>query len=262
MARKARKISNTKVYHIMLRGINKQDIFLEEQDRYKFLKDLKDVKDKYNFELFAYCLMPNHVHLLIKDCNNSISNSMHSIGIRYSTYMNKKYERVGHLFQNRYLSKPVENKEYLLNLIRYIHQNPMKAGINTIDAYKWSSYREYIYHEKLIDSVPILKLFANDKWTALKSFIKYNHESIKITKEKEQEFEFVFRLKISDEELIKLIKEKLKIDNIYLIQQYQKEKRDKYIGEILQISGVNMRQVARVLGISERTIYRVNKLQK
>ena len=262
MARKARKISDTKVYHIMLRGINKQDIFLEEQDKYKFLKDLKDVKDKYNLELFAYCLMPNHVHLLIKDCDDLISDAMQSIGIRYSTYMNKKYERVGHLFQNRYLSKPVENKEYLLNLIKYIHQNPVKAGISTVDGYKWSSYREYIYHEKIIDSIPILNLFANDKWTALKNFIKYNRENIDISKEKEQEFEFVFRLKVSDDKIVKLIKEKLKIDNIYVIQQYQKEKRDKYIEKILQISGVNIRQVARVLGISERTIYRVNKLKK
>lgn len=259
MAREARKISNTKVYHIMLRGVNKQDIFLEEQDRYKFLKDLEDVKDKYEFKLYAYCLMPNHVHLLIKDCKDSISSAMHSIGIRYSTYINKKYERVGHLFQNRYLSKPVENKDYLLNLIRYIHQNPMKAGISNVDGYKWSSYREYIYHEKIIDSVPILNLFAKDKWTALKSFMKYNHETINITKEREQEFEFVFRLKVSDDEIVKIIKEKLKIDNIYLIQQYQKEKRDKYIEEILKITGVNIKQISRVLGISERTIYRVNK---
>lgn len=259
MARQARKYSNTKIYHIMLRGVNKQDIFIEEQDKYKFLKDLEIVKEKYHFKIYAYCLMPNHVHLLIRDMEDTISTAMHSLGIRYSAYMNKKYERVGHLFQNRYLSKPVENKEYLLYLQRYIHQNPQKAGIEKVEKYKWSSYQEYVYDTKIVDTIPILRLFSEDRWTALKEFVKYHHQVIIMNKRVEEEFEFISRNSMTDEELIHKIKKKLKIDNIYRIQQYQKETRNAYIRRILEITGTNMKQVARVIGVSERTIYRVKK---
>lgn len=257
MARKARVFSDTKIYHVMLRGINKQDIFLEEQDYYKFLNDLESVKNKYSLKIYAYCLMSNHVHLLIKDEKDEISYIVHSLGIRYSAYINKKYERVGHLFQNRYLSKPVESKKYFLDLQRYIHQNPVKAGIGTVDNYKWSSYKEYLYRKRIIDDIPILKLFSKDKWTALKEFIRYNHEDVSLEKDLEEEFEFISKRGMTDEELVNIIKEELEIESIYTIQQYQKKIRDEYIKKILNIKGTNMTQIARVIGVSTKTIKRV-----
>ena len=105
MPRSARETSNTKVYHIILRGNVKQDIFYDEQDYRKFIKEIKETKEKYQYILYSYCLMPNHVHMVLYDKNESLSKIMQSLEISYSKYFCKKYEKVGHLFQNRFLSK-------------------------------------------------------------------------------------------------------------------------------------------------------------
>ena len=144
MPRMARKVSKTKVYHVILRGNDKQDIFLDNQDYKKFLKEVKNTKEKYGYELYAYCLMTNHAHLVIYDKNDKLSKVIQSLDVSYSGFFSKKYEKVGHLFQNRFLSKEVETKEYLMQVCRYVHQNPEKAKISKIDRYQWSSFREYI----------------------------------------------------------------------------------------------------------------------
>ncbi len=136
MPRINRQFSNTKVYHIILRGIDKQDIFLEEMDYKVIIKILKELQEKYQYEIYAYCLMNNHIHLVIYDIDNQLSRIMQSIGIKYSKYFNKKYERAGHLFQNRFLSKNVEDREYFKCLCRYIHKNPQKAQISKTEEYE------------------------------------------------------------------------------------------------------------------------------
>lgn len=159
MPRMARKESSTKVYHVILRGNDKQDIFLDEQDYKKFIKELKNTKEKYECELYAYCLMTNHVHLVIYDKNNMLSKFMQSLEVTYSAYFSKKYGKNGHLFQNRFLSKVVETREYLMQVCRYVHQNPVKAKISTVDKYKWSSFKEYLYGEKIVSTKMLLSLF-------------------------------------------------------------------------------------------------------
>ena len=116
MPRIARVKSQSKIYHIMIRGINKQDIFYDKHDYLKFLKELKNTKEKYGYEIYAYCLMPNHVHLEIRDIKDCLENIMRSLEISYSSYFNKRYERVGHVFQDRYLSKNVEELEKWKNI--------------------------------------------------------------------------------------------------------------------------------------------------
>ena len=111
MPRMPRKVSCTKVYHVILRGNDKQDIFLDEQDYKKFIKEILNTKEKYEYELYAYCLMTNHVHLIIYDKNDKLSKIIQSLAITYSPYFSKKYEKTGHLFQNRFLSKEVETRE-------------------------------------------------------------------------------------------------------------------------------------------------------
>ena len=140
MPRMARKFSNTKVYHIIFRGNDKQDIFFDQNDYKKFLKELTKAKEKYKFDLYAYCLMTNHIHLVVYDKNENLSKAMQRLILTYSIYFGKKYEKVGHLMQERFLSKNVETKEYLIRLCRYIHLNPVKAKIAKVNTYKWSSY--------------------------------------------------------------------------------------------------------------------------
>ena len=159
MPRMARKESSTKVYHVILRGNDKQDIFFDEQDYKKFIEELKNTKEKYECELYAYCLMTNHVHLVIYDKNNMLSKFMQSLEVTYSAYFSKKYGKTGHLFQNRFLSKVVETREYLMQVCRYVHQNPVKAKISTVDKYKWSSFKEYLYEEKIVSTKMLLSLF-------------------------------------------------------------------------------------------------------
>ncbi|SHK46794.1 transposase, partial [Paramaledivibacter caminithermalis] len=142
MGREKRKRSITGIYHIMLRGIDGQNIFIDDEDREKFMKAL--FKAKGQFLLYGYCLMDNHVHLLIKE-DEEIGTSIKRITVGCVQWHNNKYGRVGHLFQNRYKSEVVESEFYLLVLLRYIHQNPVKAKIvKTISEYKWSSYNNYI----------------------------------------------------------------------------------------------------------------------
>jgi putative transposase len=151
MPRHARKKSKTGVYHVMVRGINKEIIFHDDEDRRKFLYILAKVKEGYPFELLGYCLMNNHVHLLIREGTENISQIMKRIGTRYAIYFNSKYDRKGHLFQNRFRSERVEDEEYLLTVLRYIHQNPVKAFlVNDTKDYLWSSYRAYLGVKSLL----------------------------------------------------------------------------------------------------------------
>ena len=151
MPRTARKKSNSGIYHIMLRGINRQIIFEDDEDRVKFIDILKHYKQKCGFNIFAYCLMDNHVHLIIKVNNDSLKSIMKRIGVSYVYWYNWKYKRSGHLFQDRYKSEVIEDDSYLLSLVRYIHQNPIKANITPIiGEYPWSSYGEYIRNPHIV----------------------------------------------------------------------------------------------------------------
>ena len=154
MARQIRKKSGTGIYHIMLRGINRQDIFEDDEDYYymiHILKGMTERVDEHGVRLtplctfYAFCLMSNHIHLLIQEREEDISGIVKRVGVAYAYYFNKKYGRSGHLFQDRFRSEPVDSIEYFVTLLRYIHQNPVKAGIvENIADYQWSSWNEYI----------------------------------------------------------------------------------------------------------------------
>lgn len=255
MSRNARKdsLSGSKIYHIILKGINSQEIFFEDSDRKFFLKQLEETKKLYKYDIYAYVLMNNHIHLLIYDEEMNISEIIHRICTIYAMYFNKKYERIGHLFQNRFKSKRVESERYLLNLIRYIHRNPQKDAICKMDRYKWSSYQEYISQPVITNTSFILDIFDMDKNKALKRFIEYN-------KNNSDEYdipEYEIKKTITDEEAIERIRKILKIENIMAIQNFDKNLRNKCISEIFKLNGISKRQISRITGISSRTIQRV-----
>ena len=129
MPRKARVESKTKIYHVMSRALNKQILFDDEKDYLKFLHIVKSAKSEIDFDLYGYCIMSNHYHLLIKDKSNKLSAIMNKINSRYANYYNLKNARTGYVFNDRYHSENVENVKYFLTCLRYIHQNPIKAGI-------------------------------------------------------------------------------------------------------------------------------------
>lgn len=145
MPRMPRVAFENAFFHVFNRGIAKQSVFLDEQDYKKFLLRLHELKTKKHFdhEIYAYVLMPNHFHLLLQTKKVPIAKIMTSLLTSYSMYFNRKYQRVGPLFQNRFKSKLCDRDSYFLGASRYIHLNPIEAGIVTsLGEYPWSSYQE------------------------------------------------------------------------------------------------------------------------
>jgi REP element-mobilizing transposase RayT len=147
----------------MVRGINRQNIFESSQARERFIDVLAEVKSVSGFLLFGYCLMDNHVHLLVRIEDEPLATVFKRIGVRYVPWYNKKYGRCGPLFQGRYRSEAVEDERYLLSVLRYIHQNPVKAGICAKpEDYRWSSYADYAGKgDGIADADDILPLFSS-----------------------------------------------------------------------------------------------------
>lgn len=247
----------TSTYHIMVRGINKQDIFFDNFDKEKFIREIELTKEKYKYKIYAYVIMNNHVHLVIYDNKDCISEIMHMVCSKYAMYFNKKYERVGHVFQNRFKSLCVNTEEYLLNLVRYIHKNPEIEKIGTKEEYKWSSYKDYLYIEnnkhKITDTELVLCIIDNNIKKAIERFIYFsNQQEIKYS-----DTEFEFERYLSDERAIEFIKYALGLNNILEIQNYNKKIRDEYIYEISKIKGIYAKQISRLLGIGERSIQKI-----
>ncbi len=132
MPRRTIHKSNTGIYHVILRGLNKQRIFEDDEDFEKFLKTLETNNESSGYVIYAYCLMTNHIHLLMKEGAEDLGTVFKRVGATYVYWYNWKYSRRGHLFQDRYKSEAVETNAYFLTVLRYIHQNPIKAGIVAI----------------------------------------------------------------------------------------------------------------------------------
>ena len=153
MPRQPRTSSGTGIYHVMMRGINHQTIFEDEEDNYQFINTLDRMRVRYDDEgnpsgsnctYYAYCLMGNHFHLLIREREESVGETIKRIASSYVYYYNRKYGRDGHLFKERFKSEPVNDMAYFTVLLRYIHQNPVKAGIvENVKDYEFSSWGEY-----------------------------------------------------------------------------------------------------------------------
>jgi len=132
------------IYHVIARGNERRDVFRDDFDRRLYLARLAECRNRYGFGVLAYCLMPNHVHLAIERGLVPLSKIMLSLHFYYSQKFNVRHGRVGHLFQGRYKAFLVERERYLTTLVRYIHRNPVKAGIvDRPDAFAWSSDRWY-----------------------------------------------------------------------------------------------------------------------
>jgi len=192
MPRGKRIVSSTGIYHIMARGNNKEWIFHQEHDKGKLYNIIKEVKDQYPFTIFAYCIMNSHFHLLAKEESVSLHQIIKLINQRYAAYYNKNRHKIGHVFQDRYRSEPVEDDVYFLGLIRYIHMNPVEAGI-TQDPYqyKWCSYKEYFYETPLmVDSDYVKTNICPDRSQFRKNFINLHRgddENLYLDTEESQE---------------------------------------------------------------------------
>jgi len=156
MSRMQRLIINNASYHIMVRGNQKQITFIEEEDFAKYLDLLRHYKRKYGFKLYGYCLMPNHVHLILEvEDGIDLSKIMQGLNQAYTLWFNKKYEKVGHLWQGRYKSMVIQKNKYMLDCLEYVELNPIRANISKSPFdYPWSSWKARLGYMKdgLLDS--------------------------------------------------------------------------------------------------------------
>ncbi|MBI1921548.1 MAG: transposase [Geobacter sp.] len=169
-------------YHVTSRGNEQKDIFKSRRDREKFLEYLASATERYGAVVHAYCLMNNHYHLLLETPSGNLSQIMRHINGAYTTYFNVKRKRSGHLFQGRYKAILVEADEYLVELSRYIHLNPVKVGIvERPEHYQWSSYQSFIGQSKppaWLRTGFILGCFAKKEADARKKYRSFVEDMI------------------------------------------------------------------------------------
>lgn len=152
-----------KIFHVIVRGNDKNTIFNNDSDKRKYLFLLKKYKKKYDFNLLAYVIMDNHAHILIEEKEIFLSRIMQAIQISYSKYYNTKYNKTGHVFEKRYKKIISDSRENLLQLVKYIHKNPEKIGVN-LDEYIWSSHSEYVNNsEGIVDKELLYNELSTNK---------------------------------------------------------------------------------------------------
>lgn len=264
MPRQTRKQSGTGIHHVMMRGINHQDIFFDEEDYYQFINTLARMQIRYdeeghpcgtNFTLYAYCLMSNHVHLLIREREDNLGEAVKRISSSYVFYYNRKYSRDGHLFKERFRSEPVNDMAYFTILLRYIHQNPVKAGLVSHAAdYNYSSWKEYTGQvdpafcvcniESVLRRMPYseLEAYINEALPDDVACLDNDNETPKV--------------RISDDQVWQEIIRMAHITNATEFQKIDKKQQREILIE-LRKRGASVRQLERLTGISRGVIQRL-----
>lgn len=242
MPRTARKQSESGIYHVMLRGIDRQLIFEDTEDYYRFLDIVQECRELCNFELYAYCLMGNHVHLLLRIQDDGLETIFKRIGARYVYYYNVKYQRIGHLFQDRFKSEPVEDDAYFLTVLRYIHQNPVKAKLcSRVEEYTFSSYADYLHESTFIDTEFALRMIDRNE------FVRYMN-----TPNSDTCLELVLpsRRAVTDVQARIIIEKISRCKTIQEFQGLEKSKKERFIKKIYE-KGVSVRQLSRLTGTTK-----------
>lgn len=241
--RKKRIKSSTGLYHVVIRGVNKQAIFLDSEDRKIFLSLMKKYRIKHSIKIHAFSLMDNHVHILLEDMDDKLSSFMQILASVYARFFNKKYDRVGHLYQDRFLSEVIENQEYFLTVFRYVLQNPLKAHLCHGIDYAWNSYKYLYKKSNYIDTHLIYEILGSKN--NIDSFLRIQNTDECID----------MSLRPSEKELSMVLKIKkiLKTDNPVLKQDIPKSLLYDKI-KLLRKAGLSINSIARVTGVGRYLI--------
>lgn len=247
MPRSQRKPSNCDVYHVMARGINQLQLFYDDEDRRCFLERLEKLKEGSAFELYAWCLMGNHVHLLLRAPLKELSALMKRLLLSYSHAYNAKYDRTGYLYQDRFKSEPVEDEAYFLAVLRYIHRNPIKVGKSLSD---WTSFDEYLGSARITDTEKALEMLGATQREAKAAF--------KRLVEQEDDPDGTQRYaarprRASDKEAIELIKEVAGVNACSDVAALSADALANVIPQ-LRGQGLSIRQIARLTGLNRGVV--------
>lgn len=186
MARKPRIHFPGACYHVILRGNGGQDIFFDDEDRHYLFQLIEEGVERYSHRVHCYCLMSNHIHMVIQVRDIPLSRIMQNVSFRYTRYIHSKTKQVGHLFQGRYKAILVDTDNYLLELVRYIHNNPVRISlVNSPHEYTWSSHNSYLDVTNTNKGTPwltmdfVLKMFADDTVQAMKLYEDFINKGVK-----------------------------------------------------------------------------------
>ena len=257
MPRRARKKCESGVYHVMIRGINRQDIFEDDEDALKFLELLMHYRNVCGYQIYAYCLMENHVHIVIHEGQEDIGSIFKRIGAAYVYYYNIKYHRKGHLFQDRFRSEPIYDDEQLATVIRYVHMNPVKADIvKSPEEYRLSSYSTYVHwdaefggeDQALVDCGYILDIFGKEEFFRF-TFEKNNDVFL--------DDNDTFRNAMTDSEARKVMAQMTECENSAQFQALDRGVRNAYLAEMKE-QGISINQLCRLTGLSYGTIQKAH----
>ena len=266
MARQARKKAASGIYHVMLRGINRQTVFEDNEDIEKFKDLLVTYKKRSGYELLGYCFMGNHIHLLIHEAVNpsvlqvknrdveigpgeTLETVFKRIGVAYVFYFNQKYKRSGHLFQDRFRSEPIETDSYLLMALRYIHRNPVKAGIcKEPGEYKYSSYSDYLGNtpSPVADTSLIFSMISLNDLIAYTA--EENNDALLEAEDSEKK-------SLNDQEAKELLRQLTGCYSASDFQRLAKDEKEKAFRKLYE-EGVSVSQLSRITGHSRPLIYR------
>jgi putative transposase len=252
VARKARVKSSTGIYHIIIRGIDMQTVFEDEEDKTAFLKLMYDYKAICGYEVFGYVVMDHHVHLVIHEGQNTISNIMKRIGVKYVARYNAKYAREGQLFHDRFKSEPIESDDYLKTVLRYIHQEPVRTGaVTEISRYPWSSFKEYMDANSIVDTQKVLAIFGKEEAAQRIAFRKYMNEP------SEDKCLEACREKIADADLLALLLRLARVKTVAELKRLSKPDRNEMLKEVKSLDTTSTWQISKVSGFSQSVVAKI-----
>ena len=236
MPRQVRNLGESDWAHIIQRGINREVLFYDEEDYERFYSTLMRYQRETDFELAACCLMSNHTHLLMQAKEIPHAEIIKKISVSYAAYYNKKYDRVGHVFQDRFRSEPVRDERYLLTVARYIYLNPQKAGICAAGSYPYT----YLAKDGILSDC-----FSSPE--KLREFLEADNDDSCL--------DYDTACRITDAEAGPLFAAVSGFQNPQSVSGLSREQRDIVLRKAKK-AGLSVRQISRLTGINRNIIQR------
>ena len=263
MGRQARQESAFDYYHVIVRGNNRETVFLGPEEKSFFMGLLENKVNEGAIDLAAYCVMSNHAHMVVHCDLVGLANAMSSINIQYAMRFNRDMGRVGHVFQDRYKSKAISNEYHLLRVIRYVHRNPVNANlVRFSDEYPWSSYNEYLQCPHIISEHQ--RQFVLGFFHGISEFVKFhreidNDEYMDVPEEIERD-----RARRAQSVILDYLEEKqigapaIGDCQTQTLASLDRSSARELIGRLLEVPGLTHRSIAALMGISANQVHRVS----
>lgn len=249
MPRVARQIADSGFYHVTCRGNGRQLLFEDDEDRRHYVALLENKARSHEVAVLAWCLMDNHVHLLLDDPKNEVSHMMHGLTTAYAQYFNSKTGHVGAVFQGRFTGVPITDDRQLLQAVRYIHENPAKANVAEVDRYRWSSYQEYLTGGGIVSRELILDMVGGPKgFRELFQDERYAYYYVRASR------------RVADDEALSAARCALEGRQPSDVKALCREDRDEALRRLRE-TGLTVKQIERLTGIGKSSITRATAVR-